>query len=113
MWVLITCTLVTTLYATTLTIANVALPQMQGSLSSTPDQIAWIVTFNIVATAVVTPIAGWLAMRFGLVASYVFFALVTWVGAGVSAMLPPARVRARGFDGTQGRLGRLLEKDET
>lgn len=56
-----TLTFVTMLYAMTVTIANVSLPQMQGSLSSTPDQIAWIVTFNIVATAVVTPIAGWLA----------------------------------------------------
>jgi MFS family permease len=36
-------------------------------------------------------VGGWLAMRFSLVASYVFFAVVTWVGAGVAAMLPPAR----------------------
>ncbi|MEM1298894.1 MAG: DHA2 family efflux MFS transporter permease subunit [Pseudomonadota bacterium] len=62
---LATVTFVTMLYAMTVTIANVSLPQMQGSLSSTPDQIAWIVTFNIVATAVVTPMAGWLAARFG------------------------------------------------
>jgi len=62
---LATLTFVTMLYAMTVTIANVSLPQMQGSLSSTPDQIAWIVTFNIVATAVVTPIAGWLAAVFG------------------------------------------------
>ena len=62
---LVVVTFVTMLYAMTVTIANVSLPQMQGSLSSTPDQIAWIVTFNIVATAVVTPIAGWLAGRFG------------------------------------------------
>lgn len=62
---LLTVTFVTMLYAMTVTIANVSLPQMQGSLSTTPDQIAWIVTFNIVATAIVTPIAGWLANRFG------------------------------------------------
>ena len=62
---LATLTFVTMLYAMTVTIANVSLPQMQGSLSSTPDQIAWIVTFNIVATAVVTPIAGWLAAALG------------------------------------------------
>lgn len=62
---LATLTFVTMLYAMTVTIANVSLPQMQGSLSSTPDQIAWIVTFNIVATAIVTPIAGWLAAVFG------------------------------------------------
>ena len=63
--ILITVTFVTMLYAMTVTIANVALPQMQGSLSATQDQIAWVVTFNIAATAVVTPMAGWLAGRLG------------------------------------------------
>jgi DHA2 family multidrug resistance protein len=62
---LTTLTFVTMLYAMTVTIANVALPQMQGSLSSTPDQIAWVVTFNIVATAIVTPMSGWLAAVLG------------------------------------------------
>ena len=53
------------LYAMSVTIANVSLPQMQGSLAATQDQIAWIVTFNIVATAVATPLTGWLTARFG------------------------------------------------
>jgi DHA2 family multidrug resistance protein len=64
-FILMTLTTVTMLYAMTVTIANVALPKMQGSLSATQDQIAWVVTFNIVATAVVTPTAGWLAARLG------------------------------------------------
>ena len=63
--ILATCTAVTFLYAMTVTIANVSLPQMQGALSVTPDQIAWVVTSNIVATAVMTPLAGWLTSRFG------------------------------------------------
>ena len=63
--VLGTCTAVTFLYAMTVTIANVSLPQMQGALSASPDQIAWVVTANIVATAVMTPLAGWLTSRFG------------------------------------------------
>lgn len=63
--ILATCTLVTVLYAMTVTIANVSLPAMQGALSATPDQIAWVVTSNLVATAVVTPMAGWLVARFG------------------------------------------------
>ncbi len=64
---LILATLTTTvaLYAMTLTIANVSLPQMQGALSATQDQIAWVVTFNIVATAVATPMTGWLTSTFG------------------------------------------------
>ena len=63
--VLLTCTAITFLYAMTVTIANVSLPQIQGALSATPDQVAWVVTANIVATAVATPLAGWLASRFG------------------------------------------------
>ena len=63
--VLATCTSVTFLYAMTVTIANVSLPQMQGAMSATPDQIAWVVTSNLVATAVATPLAGWLMSRFG------------------------------------------------
>jgi DHA2 family multidrug resistance protein len=62
---LITCTLVTTLYATTITIANVSLPQIQGALSASPDQVAWIVTANLIATAVTIPLAGWFSDRFG------------------------------------------------
>lgn len=63
--ILATATTSTALYAMTVTIANVSLPQIQGSLSATQDQIAWIVTFNIVATAVTTPTTGWLVARFG------------------------------------------------
>ncbi len=63
--ILITASGATMLYATTVTIANVVLPQMQGSLSATQDQIAWVVTFNLVATAVATPMTGWLTGRFG------------------------------------------------
>lgn len=64
-FILLTCTGVTFLYAMTVSIANVALPQMQGALSATADQISWVVTINIVATAVATPISGWLSERFG------------------------------------------------
>ncbi len=62
---LFTLTTSVALYAMTITIANVSLPQMQGALSATQDQIALVVTFNIVATAVTTPMTGWFAARFG------------------------------------------------
>src|SRR5437764_1108731 len=52
------------------TITNVALPHMQGSLSASQDQIAWVVTSYIVAAAIMTPLTGWLAGRFGI--KYVF-----------------------------------------
>src|SRR6201991_1466902 len=47
------------------TIANVALPYMQGSLSASLDQISWVLTSYIVAAAVMTAPVGWLADRFG------------------------------------------------
>jgi DHA2 family multidrug resistance protein len=61
---LATLTFVTMLYTMTVMIANVALPKMQGTFAATVDQIALVLTFNIVATAVVTPASGWLASRF-------------------------------------------------
>ncbi|MBY8826836.1 DHA2 family efflux MFS transporter permease subunit [Hephaestia mangrovi] len=47
------------------TIANVALPHMQGSVSASQDQITWVLTSYIVAAAIMTPLTGWLASRFG------------------------------------------------
>jgi DHA2 family multidrug resistance protein len=48
------------------TVVNVALPHMQGSLSASPEQITWIVTSYIVATAVIMPLSGWFAARVGI-----------------------------------------------
>lgn len=47
------------------TIANVALPHMQGTLSASQDQIAWVLTAYIVAAAIATPLTGWFVDRFG------------------------------------------------
>ena len=47
------------------TIANVALPRIQGTLSATQDQMSWVLTSYIVAAAIMTPLSGWLAGRFG------------------------------------------------
>src|SRR3954462_11339356 len=52
------------------TIANVALPHMQGNLSASQDQITWVLTSFIVAAAIATPLTGWLCDRFGQ--KYVF-----------------------------------------
>lgn len=45
------------------TIANVALPHMQGTLSASQDEITWVLTSYIVAAAIATPLTGWLADR--------------------------------------------------
>jgi DHA2 family multidrug resistance protein len=47
------------------TIVNVALPHMQGSMAATQDQISWVLTSYIVAAAILTPLTGVLAERFG------------------------------------------------
>ena len=47
------------------TIANVALPHMQGSVGASADQITWVLTSYIVSAAICTPLTGWLAGRFG------------------------------------------------
>ena len=58
--IMIAVVLGTTLYSTTLLVASSMLPQMQGSMAATADEIAWTTTFNILATAIVTPMTGWL-----------------------------------------------------
>jgi len=47
------------------TIANVALPHIQGSVSASQDQITWVLTSYIIAAAIMTPLSGWLALRIG------------------------------------------------
>jgi DHA2 family multidrug resistance protein len=47
------------------TIANVALPHIQGGMSASVDQIAWVLTSYVVASAICTPLSGFLANRFG------------------------------------------------
>src|SRR6266581_5751047 len=72
-----------TLYSTTLLIASTLLPQMQGTMSATQDEVAWVMTFNILATAVVTPMTGWLVASFGrrrvMVGSMALFSLFTYL----------------------------------
>ena len=58
-------TLATLMQALDSTIANVALPHMQGSLSASQDQISWVLTSYIAAAAIMTPPTGYLAARFG------------------------------------------------
>ena len=65
-WLLTVCIMMATIMqALDTTIANVALPYMQGSLSTTQDQINWVLTSYIVAAAIMTSPLGWMATRFG------------------------------------------------
>jgi DHA2 family multidrug resistance protein len=65
------------------TIANVALPNMRGSLSASLDQMSWVLTSYIVAAAIMTPVSGWLADRIGRKLLF----LVSIAGFTVASML--------------------------
>src|SRR5271170_5388294 len=56
------------------TIVNVALPHIQGSMSAAQDQISWVLTSYIVASAITMPLTGWLAGHFGV--KYIFLGSV-------------------------------------
>jgi DHA2 family multidrug resistance protein len=57
--------LATMLYSIDWTIAAVALPHMRGTFSATQDQIGWVITSYIVASAIMMPTAGFLSTRYG------------------------------------------------
>jgi DHA2 family multidrug resistance protein len=77
------CAMVATLMqALDSTIANVALPYMQGSLAASYDQITWVLTSYVVAAAIFTAPVGWLAARFGQRTLY----LVSVIGFTIASM---------------------------
>ena len=64
-FIVISIMLATIMQALDTTIANVALPHMQGSLNATQDQISWVLTSYIVAAAIMTPPTGFFTSRLG------------------------------------------------
>ena len=91
--ILITITVMLASFMQTLdnTIANVALPRMQGSLSATQDQMTWVLTSYIVAAAIMTPLSGWLAGQIGrrrvFVSSIIGFTIASAL-CGLAQSLP-------------------------
>ena len=65
------------------TIANVALPHIQGSVSAAQDQITWVLTSYIIATGLMTPLSGWLAQKIGRKRMFLY----SIVGFTVASML--------------------------
>ena len=65
------------------TIANVALPHMQGSLAASQDQVNWVLTSYIVAAAIATPLTGFLTARLGLKRLFI----VSVIGFTIASML--------------------------
>src|SRR5215471_17061133 len=75
--------LATLMQALDTTIANVALPYMQGTVSASQEQIAWVLTSYIVAAAIMTPPTGFLAGKFGIKRLFV----ISIVGFTAASML--------------------------
>jgi DHA2 family multidrug resistance protein len=80
------------------TIANVALPHMQASLSATQDTINWVLTSYIVASAIALPISGWLADKVGrkrlLLISVVLFTIASVLCATATSLTEMVVFRA-------------------
>src|SRR5258705_4696698 len=95
--------LATLMQALDTTIANVALPYMQGSLSATSDQINWVLTSYIVAAAIITPATGWLEARFARKPLF----LTAVIGFIVTSMLCGAAALAGANGGVPAATGHL------
>ncbi|WMT73824.1 DHA2 family efflux MFS transporter permease subunit [Bradyrhizobium sp. Ash2021] len=89
------------------TIANVALPYMQGSVSASADQINWVLTSYIVAAAIMTPPSGFLANRFGR-KRVLMTAVVGFVLASVLCGIAQSLVQIVAFRLLQGFFGAAL-----
>jgi DHA2 family multidrug resistance protein len=89
------------------TIANVALPYMQGSVSASADQINWVLTSYIVAAAIMTPPSGFLASRFGR-KRVLMVAIVGFVVASVLCGLAQSLFQIVAFRLMQGFFGAAL-----
>ena len=64
-WITLSVMLATVIQALDMTIANVALPHMQGTMGATQDQISWVLTSYIVASAIFMPLTGFVTARWG------------------------------------------------
>ena len=86
------------------TIANVALPRIQGSLSATQDQMAWVLTSYIIAAAIMTPLSGWLAGQVGRKRVFLFSIVGFTVASALCGLAQslPEIVLARLFQGLCG-----------
>ncbi|MHB8271957.1 DHA2 family efflux MFS transporter permease subunit [Bradyrhizobium sp.] len=89
------------------TIANVALPYIQGSVSASADQINWVLTSYIVAAAIMTPPSGFLANRFGR-KRVLMAAVVGFVVASVLCGIAQSLIQIVAFRLLQGFFGAAL-----
>jgi len=92
------------LYSMDWTIAVVALPHMQGTFTATQDQISWVITSYIVASAIMIPTGGWLSANFGRKRVFIYAVIgfiISSILCGAADSLP-VEVIARILQGMSG-----------
>ncbi|WP_198419857.1 DHA2 family efflux MFS transporter permease subunit [Geomonas edaphica] len=107
-----------------MTIANVAVPNIAGSLGATLSQGTWVITSYAVGEAITVPLTGWLSARYGAVRVFVWAMVMFGVFSAVSGLanslglLVVARI-FQGFSGgplmplSQTLLMRIFPKEKT
>ncbi|QOL81359.1 DHA2 family efflux MFS transporter permease subunit [Pseudooceanicola spongiae] len=93
-WLTASIMLATIMQVLDTTIANVALPHMASSLGATQEEVTWVLTSYIVASAIATPLTGWVADRFGrravfitAIAGFVLTSLACGLAVGLPEMV--------------------------
>jgi DHA2 family multidrug resistance protein len=99
--------LATLMQALDTTIANVALPYIQGSVSASQDEVAWVLTSYIVAAAIMTPPTGFLSNKFGLKRLFLF-SVAGFTAASILCGLAQSLVQIVLFRLLQGVFGAAL-----
>jgi DHA2 family multidrug resistance protein len=72
-----------------ISVVNVSLPHIQGSLNAGLDEVTWVLTSYLVSNAIVIPISGWLASRFGR-KRYLLFSLVLFTASSMLSGVAPS-----------------------
>lgn len=72
-----------------ISVVNVSLPHIQGSLNAGLDEVTWVLTSYLVSNAIVIPISGWLASRFGR-KRYLLFSLVLFTTSSMVSGAAPS-----------------------
>jgi DHA2 family multidrug resistance protein len=87
-----------------ISVVNVSLPHIQGSLNAGLDEVTWVLTSYLVSNAIIIPITGWLASVFGR-KRYLLFSIITFtISSMACAAAPslPVLIIARIFQGLGG-----------
>ena len=87
-----------------ISVVNVSLPHIQGSLSAGLDEVTWVLTSYLISNAIIIPISGWLAGIFGR-KRYLIFSLILFTASSVvcgAAFSLAILIIARFFQGIGG-----------